>query len=86
MNWNSLSSGQGESGCGCLESEGACPCSIVSQLSNELAKDYERLNMGIVAHTEGITIEGEPTLQQEIRKGQIGDVKNKEIKDLIIEG
>jgi hypothetical protein len=42
--------------------------------------------MGIVAHTDGITIEVEPTLEQEIRKGQIGDVKLQEIKDLITEG
>jgi hypothetical protein len=28
----------------------------------------------------------EPTLEQEIRKGQIGDAKIQEIKDLIIEG
>jgi hypothetical protein len=30
---------------------------------------------GIVDHTEGITIEVEPTLEQETRKGQISDVK-----------
>jgi hypothetical protein len=58
---------------------------IVTQLPNELAEDFERLNLGIVAHTEGITIEVEPTLEQEIRKGQIDDAKNQEIKDLITE-
>jgi ribonuclease HI len=42
---------------------------IVAQLPNELVEDFERLNLGIVAHTEGITIEVEPTLEQEIRKG-----------------
>jgi hypothetical protein len=45
-----------------------------------------RLNLGIVAHAEGVTIELEPTLEQEIRKGQIGDAKIQEIKDLITEG
>jgi hypothetical protein len=59
---------------------------IVTQLPNELAEDFERLNLGIVAHTEGITIEVEPTLEQEIRKGQIGDAKIQEIKDLVTEG
>jgi hypothetical protein len=59
---------------------------IVVQLPDELAKDFERLNLGIVTHTEGVTIELEPTLEQEIRKGQIGDVKIQEIKDLITEG
>ena len=28
----------------------------------------------------------EPTLEQEIRKGQIGDVKIQEIKDMMVEG
>jgi hypothetical protein len=59
---------------------------IVSQLPDELVEDFEKLNLGIVAHTEGVTIEVEPTLEQEIRKGQIGDVKIQEIKDLITEG
>jgi hypothetical protein len=61
---------------------------IVTQLPDELIEDFERLNLGIVAHDEGITIEVEvePTLEQEIRKGQIGDAKIQEIKDLMAEG
>jgi hypothetical protein len=39
---------------------------IVTQLPIELAEDFEKLNLGIVAHTEGITIEEEATLEQEI--------------------
>jgi hypothetical protein len=39
---------------------------IVTQLPDELAEDFERLNLGIVGHTDGITIELEPTLEQEI--------------------
>jgi hypothetical protein len=42
---------------------------IVAQLPDELVEDFRRLNLGIVAHTEGVTIEVEPTLEQEIRKG-----------------
>ena len=42
--------------------------------------------MGIVAHAERITIEVEPTLEQEIRKGQIGDAKTQEIKYLMAKG
>jgi hypothetical protein len=42
---------------------------IVAHLPDELVEDFRRLNLGIVAHTEGITIEVEPTLEQEIRKG-----------------
>jgi hypothetical protein len=58
---------------------------IVDQLPDELVEDFRRLNLGIVAHTESITIEVEPTLEQKIRKGQIGDAKIQEIKDLITE-
>jgi hypothetical protein len=59
---------------------------IVAQLPDELVEDFRRFNLGIVAHTEGITIEVEPTLEQEICKGQIGDAKIQEIKDLMAEG
>jgi hypothetical protein len=69
-----------------LSRKGRVHAAIVTQLPNELAEDFERLNLGIVAHTEGITIKVEPTLEQEIQKGQIGDAKIQEIKDLITEG
>jgi hypothetical protein len=36
---------------------------IVAQLPDELIEDFKRINLGIVAHTEGITIEVEPTLE-----------------------
>jgi hypothetical protein len=59
---------------------------VVAQLPDEIVEDFRRLNLGIVVHTEGVTIDVEPTLEQEIRKGQIGDAKIQEIKDLITEG
>jgi ribonuclease HI len=59
---------------------------IVAQLPDELVEDFRRLNLGIVAHTEGVTIKVESTLEKEIRKVQIGDAKIQEIKDLITEG
>ena len=59
---------------------------IASQMPQDLYKEYERLNLGFVAHTDGITIEVEPTLEQEIQKGQLGDVKINEIKELIEAG
>jgi hypothetical protein len=59
---------------------------VVAQLPNEIVEDFRRLNLGIVAHTRGVTIDVESTLEQEIRKGQIGDAKIQEIKDLITEG
>jgi hypothetical protein len=39
---------------------------IVTHLPDKLAEDFEKLNLEIVAHTEGVTIEVEPTLEQEI--------------------
>jgi hypothetical protein len=59
---------------------------IVAQLPDKIVEDFRRLNLGIVAHTEGVIIDVEPTLEQEIRKGQLDDAKIKEIKDLITEG
>jgi hypothetical protein len=48
---------------------------MVSQIPRELYKEFERLNLGFITHTERITIEVEPTLEQEIRKGQLEDPK-----------
>jgi hypothetical protein len=45
----------------------------------ELYEEFERLNLGFIAHLEGITIEVEPTLEQEIRKGQLEDPKIQEM-------
>jgi hypothetical protein len=55
-------------------------------MSEELIEEFDRLNLGIVAHAEGVIIEVEPTLEQEIRKGQVGDAKIQEIRDLMAEG
>jgi hypothetical protein len=48
---------------------------IISRMPRELYKEFEQLNLRFVAHTEGITIEVEPTLEQNIRKGQLEDAK-----------
>jgi hypothetical protein len=50
-----------------------------TQLPDRLAEELDRLNLGIVAHTEGVTIEVEPTLEQYIHKCQVGDSKIQEI-------
>jgi hypothetical protein len=52
----------------------------------ELCREFERLNLGIVCHTEGVTLEVESTLEQDIRKGQLEDEKIKEIRELMKEG
>jgi hypothetical protein len=49
----------------------------------ELRWEMERFNLGIIYHTEAMTMEIEPPLEQEIRKGQMADAKIKEIKTLI---
>jgi hypothetical protein len=58
---------------------------VVAQLPDGIVEDFRRLNLGIVTHIEGVTIDVEPTLEQEIHEGQIGDAKIQEIKDLITE-
>jgi hypothetical protein len=45
-----------------------------------------RLNLGIVAQSETITLEVESTLEQEIKKGQLIDEKIKEYERLIDSG
>jgi hypothetical protein len=42
-----------------------------------------RLNLGVAAQSETMTLEIESTLEQEIRKGQLNDKKIKEYKKLI---
>jgi hypothetical protein len=59
---------------------------MVSQMPRELYKEFEQLNLGFVAHAEGISIEVEPTLEQEIWKGQLEDAKIQEIKEMIEAG
>jgi hypothetical protein len=41
---------------------------FVAQLPDEIVEDFRRLNLGIVTHIEGVTIDVEPTLEQEICK------------------
>jgi hypothetical protein len=52
----------------------------------ELAKEFDRLSLRFLNNTQGVTIELEPTLEQDIRKGQKDDEKIKEIRQLIIDG
>jgi hypothetical protein len=46
----------------------------------ELCREFERLNLGIVCHTEGITLEVLSTLEHDIRKGQCDALKIHQIK------
>jgi hypothetical protein len=51
-----------------------------------LAEEFDRFNPGIVAHVEVVTVDVEPTLEQDLHKGQVGDAKIQEIKDLMAKG
>jgi hypothetical protein len=55
-------------------------------MSYELAKEFDRLSLGFPNNTQGVTIELEPTLEQDIRKGQKEDEEINEIRQLIIDG
>jgi hypothetical protein len=48
---------------------------MVIQFPHELVKEFERLNLKVVAHTEGVTLEVQSTLEQEIRKWQLDDAE-----------
>jgi hypothetical protein len=52
----------------------------------ELAKEFNRLSLEFLNNTQGVTVELEPTLEQDIRKGQNDDEKINEIRQLIIDG
>ena len=49
----------------------------VSQMPQELCWEFEKLNLGFVGHTEGITIEVEPTLEQEIRRVSLRMIRSR---------
>jgi hypothetical protein len=55
-------------------------------MSYELAKEFDRLSLGFLNNTQGVAIELEPTIEQDIRKGQKDDEKINEIRQLIIDG
>jgi hypothetical protein len=55
-------------------------------MSYELAKEFDRLSLGFLNSTQGVTIELEPTLERDIREGHKGDEKISEIHQLISEG
>jgi hypothetical protein len=64
-----------------LSRKGHANMVMVSQFPEELVKEFERLNLEMVARTEGVTLEVQSTLEQEIRKGQLDDVGIQKIKE-----
>jgi ribonuclease HI len=69
-----------------LSQKGHANMAVAFQLPDELMKEFESLNLGIVAHTEGVTLNVESTLEQEIHKGQLEDEEIKEIKETMEKG
>jgi hypothetical protein len=55
-------------------------------MSYMLANEFDRLSLGFLNNTQGVTVELEPTLEQDIRKGQKDNEKINEIRQLIIDG
>jgi hypothetical protein len=56
---------------------------VARLMPQELCWEMAKLNLGIAAQSETMTLEIESTLEQEIRKGQLDDEKIKEYKKLI---
>jgi hypothetical protein len=54
---------------------------MIIQFPDDLVKEYERLNLKVVAHAEGVTLEVQSTLEQEIRKWQLEDAGIQKIKE-----
>jgi hypothetical protein len=64
-----------------LSRKGHANMAMVFQFPEELVKEFERLNLELVAHTEGVTLEVQSTLKQEICKGQLDDDGIQKIKE-----
>jgi hypothetical protein len=58
---------------------------VAHPMPYELAKEFDRQSLRFLNNTQGVTIELEPTLAQDIWKGQKDDEKINEIRQLIID-
>jgi hypothetical protein len=59
---------------------------VTYPMSYELAKEFDRLSLGFLNSTQGVTVELEPTLEREIKEGQKDDENINKIRQLILEG
>jgi hypothetical protein len=64
-----------------LSRKGHTNMAMILQFPNELVKEFERLNLKVVAHAEGVTLEVQSTLEQEIHKWQLEDAGIQKIKE-----
>jgi hypothetical protein len=59
---------------------------IARPMPYELAKEFDKLSLGFLYSTQGVTIELEPTLERDIKDGHKNDEKINEIRQLILDG
>jgi hypothetical protein len=59
---------------------------VARPMPYELAKEFDRLSLGFLNNTRGVTVELEPTLEREIKEAQKNDEKISEIRRLILDG
>jgi hypothetical protein len=59
-----------------------CNATFARRMPSELRREIKYLNLGMVNEAE-VAMEVEPTLEAEIREGQLEDAKLKEIRQLI---
>jgi ribonuclease HI len=69
-----------------LSRKGHTKMAMILQFPDELVKEFERLNLKVVAHAEGVTLEVQSTLEQEIRKWQLDDAGIQKIKESMKQG
>jgi hypothetical protein len=59
---------------------------VVHPMPYELAKEFNRRSLRFLNNMQGVTVELEPTLEQEIKEAQKNNEKVNEIRQLIPEG
>jgi hypothetical protein len=59
---------------------------VARSMPYKLAKEFDRLSLGFLNNSRGVTVEMEPTLEQEIKEAQKNDEKISEIRRLILDG
>jgi hypothetical protein len=57
---------------------------VAHPMPYEIAKEFDRLSLGFLNSTQGVTIELEPTLLWDIKERQKNDEKTNEIRQLIL--
>jgi hypothetical protein len=59
---------------------------VAPPMPYELAKEFDRLSLGLLNNMRGVTVKLVPTLEREIKETQKNDEKINEIRQLILEG